>query len=204
MTLYTPTWGRHRLELGRRTHVMGIVNITPDSFSDGGKFFNTDAAVAQAVRLVREGADIVDIGGESTRPFSEGISDEEELSRVIPVIEKLSGLIPVPISIDTTKARVAMEAVSAGAAIINDVSALRTDPHMAATAANCVPCFEHYFTKAQALKLTPEDIQETVDLSGKVRSGAQIAMRASIAKTMGEEIQEVSSCCEKSRRSCPE
>lgn len=137
MTGYTLAWGRYRLELGRRTHVMGIVNVTPDSFSDGGEFFDAEAAVAQAMRLVEEGADIVDIGGESTRPFSDGVSEKEELDRVMPVIEKLAGLISVPISIDTTKARVAREAVSAGAAMINDVSALRMDERMSEAAADC-------------------------------------------------------------------
>jgi len=116
---------------------MGIVNVTPDSFSDGGKFFGTEAAVAQALRLAQEGADIIDVGGESTRPFSEGISEEEELSRVIPVIEKLAGLTAIPISIDTTKARVAREAIAAGAAIVNDVSALRLDAGMASVSASC-------------------------------------------------------------------
>lgn len=129
--------GSRTLELGQRTKIMGIVNVTPDSFSDGGLFFSTDQAVKQALQLVEEGADILDIGGESTRPFSNPVSESEELDRVIPVIEQLVNRIEVPISIDTMKALVAQKAVAAGATIINDVSALRVDPNMAATAAKC-------------------------------------------------------------------
>jgi dihydropteroate synthase len=127
--------GSHTIELGRRTAVMGIVNVTPDSFSDGGRFFSFNAAVDQAQRLAAEGADIIDIGGESTRPFSDPVSLDEELRRVIPVISAVVDRIGVPISIDTTKAAVARKALDAGATIINDVSALRFDPEMAALAA---------------------------------------------------------------------
>lgn len=135
MPITTLTCGKQTLELGLRTLIMGIVNVTPDSFSDGGSFFSTDRAVSQALRLVEEGADILDIGGESTRPFSEPVSESEESSRVVPVIEKLADRVNVPISIDTTKAVVAQKAVTAGATLINDVSALRMDPNMAAVAA---------------------------------------------------------------------
>jgi dihydropteroate synthase len=114
---------------------MGVLNVTPDSFSDGGRFLDPDAAVARGERLFAEGADIIDIGGESTRPFSEPVSPEEESRRVVPVIERLAPRVSVPISIDTTKADVARRAVDAGAAIINDVSALRFDPAMPALAA---------------------------------------------------------------------
>ena len=113
---------------------MGVVNVTPDSFSDGGKFFDCDTAVAQGVNLAAEGAAIIDIGGESTRPFSDPVSVEEEIRRVVPVIEKLSQHISIPISIDTTKAEVARRALEAGASIINDVAALRFDPGLAAVA----------------------------------------------------------------------
>jgi dihydropteroate synthase len=128
--------GSRRLELGRRTCIMGVVNVTPDSFSDGGKFFDHGVAVAHGIRLAEEGADIVDVGGESTRPFSESVSAAEEIERVVPVIEQLAARIDTPISIDTTKARVAEKAVRAGAAIINDVSALRFDPGLASVAAD--------------------------------------------------------------------
>jgi len=131
---YHLSWSNHTLELGRQTCVMGVVNVTPDSFSDGGKFFNTDAAVARGEKLAADGADILDIGGESTRPFSDPVPVEEEIRRVVPVIEKLALRVSIPISIDTTKADVARRALDAGAAIINDVAALRSDPGLAALA----------------------------------------------------------------------
>lgn len=123
-------------ELGRRTLIMGILNITPDSFSDGDVFFNPEAALRQAERLAQEGADILDIGGESTRPGAQPVSLEEELRRVIPVIRAARQALPqMPISIDTYKARVAEGALDAGATLINDVSALRLDPQMASLVA---------------------------------------------------------------------
>ena len=131
MKTYTLKWHNHQLVFGAQTVIMGIVNVTPDSFSDGGRFHDPDAAVAQAERLVREGAHIIDIGGESTRPFAEAVSAEQEMDRVLPVIKYLSSRIPVPISIDTTKSAVAEAAVQAGARIINDISALTMDPGIA-------------------------------------------------------------------------
>jgi dihydropteroate synthase len=119
------------MEVGKKTRIMGILNVTPDSFSDGGKFFSLEAAVAQGQRLVEDGADILDIGGESTRPFSDVTATEEEIRRVVPVIESLANRIAIPISIDTTKAAVAREALEAGASLINDISALRLDPSLA-------------------------------------------------------------------------
>lgn len=121
-------------DLSRRVLVMGIVNVTPDSFSDGGKFFGADRAAGHALELVAQGADILDIGGESTRPGADPVAADEELRRVIPVIERLAGRVKVPISIDTTKAEVARRAIAAGAQIINDVTALRGDPSMTAVA----------------------------------------------------------------------
>ncbi len=109
---------------------MGILNVTPDSFSDGGSFMKVDTAVEHAINMVEEGADIIDIGGESTRPGSDAITVSEEIERVIPVIEKLSDRIRVPLSIDTYKAEVAQKAIDAGASIINDISGLRFDPDM--------------------------------------------------------------------------
>lgn len=122
--------GRRRLQLTRRPLVMGILNVTPDSFSDGGKHLDPTRAVDAAFQLVAEGADIIDIGGESTRPYSEPVSAEQELERVMPVIEQLVGRIPVPLSIDTSKSAVATAAVTAGAEIINDVTGLEGDPRM--------------------------------------------------------------------------
>ena len=121
--------GFHR-ELGDHPLLMGILNTTPDSFSDGGKYATTDSAVDQGLRLVAEGADILDIGGESTRPGAESVSLEEELQRVIPAIERLVGLVEVPISIDTSKSEVARQALKSGARIVNDISGLRFDPMM--------------------------------------------------------------------------
>ena len=122
---------RRSLPYGERTLVMGVLNVTPDSFSDGGQFFSFDRALAHAERMIAEGADIIDIGGESTRPGSAFVSEAEELRRVIPVIERLTAKVSVPISIDTTKSSVAQAALAAGAEIVNDISALRFDPLIA-------------------------------------------------------------------------
>jgi dihydropteroate synthase len=113
-----------------RPLIMGVVNVTPDSFADGGLFFDHDAAVSQALSLAAAGADILDIGGESTRPFAEPVTLEEELRRVLPVIERVREETSLPISIDTYKSPVARAALATGANIINDISALRFDPHM--------------------------------------------------------------------------
>lgn len=128
-------WHSHHLSLGTRTLVMGIVNVTPDSFSDGGLFYGPSQAIAHAQRLAQEGADILDIGGESTRPFSDPVSMADEIQRVVPVIKALASSVEVPISIDTKKAAVAEAALAAGATMINDVSALAADPRMAPLAA---------------------------------------------------------------------
>ena len=119
-----------KFELPGRAVVMGIVNVTPDSFSDGGQFFEASRAIEHALELVREGASIVDVGGESTRPGAPIVEEGEELRRVIPVIEGLTGKIQVPISIDTQKPAVARAALKAGAAIINDIAANRADEEM--------------------------------------------------------------------------
>ncbi|MBI3811791.1 MAG: dihydropteroate synthase [Nitrospirae bacterium] len=114
---------------------MGVLNVTPDSFSDGGRFLETDDAIRQAETLAEEGADLIDVGGESSRPGAVAVPIEEEIRRVVPVIEQLARRLRIPISIDTTKADVARRAVAAGARIINDISALRMDPDMAPLAA---------------------------------------------------------------------
>ena len=123
------------LDMGLRTLVMGVLNVTPDSFSDGGRFFRPANAVAHAHEMCAQGADIIDVGGESTRPGSNSLSAREEKDRVIPVIKELAAEVGAPISIDTQKAEVAEAALEAGAEIINDISALRTDPEMAPLAA---------------------------------------------------------------------
>lgn len=127
---------RRSLPCVERTLVMGVLNVTPDSFSDGGHFFSFDQAIAQAEQMISEGADMIDIGGESTRPGSEFVSEAEELRRVIPVIERLAPEASVPLSIDTTKAVVARAALQAGAEIVNDISGLRFDPTLAEEVAN--------------------------------------------------------------------
>src|SRR3954471_11975728 len=109
---------------------MGVLNVTPDSFSDGGEWFDADAAVAHARELVAEGADILDVGGESTRPYAEPVSEGEELRRVVPVLERIGDL-AVELSIDTSKRVVAEAALDAGAAIVNDVTAFRSEPELA-------------------------------------------------------------------------
>lgn len=119
------------LVLGERTLVMGVLNVTPDSFSDGGRFLEPAAAIEHALAMEDDGADIVDIGGESTRPGSDGVGPQEELDRVLPVLEKLRGRLKIPISIDTSKLSVAEAAADTGAEIINDVTALRHDPRLA-------------------------------------------------------------------------
>jgi dihydropteroate synthase len=118
------------LELGSRTWIMGVLNVTPDSFSDGGKFFEPKLAIERAWQIAEEGADILDIGGESTRPGSDGVSASEELDRVMPVLEALARKYPLPISIDTSKVAVARAALAAGAAIINDITALENNEEM--------------------------------------------------------------------------
>ena len=127
--------GSHTFDFSA-TYIMGIINVTPDSFSDGGRFLDTGAAVAHALKLVSEGADIIDIGGESTRPGAEEVLLDDELARVIPVIEKLRAVSNIPISVDTYKSAVARAAVDKGADLINDISGLRFDPAMAETAAS--------------------------------------------------------------------
>jgi dihydropteroate synthase len=148
-------WSGHRLNLHDRTHIMGVLNVTPDSFSDGGLFFQREKAIEQGLAMARDGADIIDIGGESTRPYSKSVASEEELERVIPVIEGLAGEIEIPISIDTCKAEVARQALKAGASIINDISALRFDPGMASVAAEAgVPLILMH------MKGTPNNMQD--------------------------------------------
>jgi len=119
------------LPIGDRTLIMGVLNVTPDSFSDGGQYFTLDGALAHAEQMISEGADIIDVGGESTRPGGEPVSAEEEIKRVVPVIEPLATRFETPISVDTTKSEVARAALEAGAAIVNDISALRFDFYVA-------------------------------------------------------------------------
>lgn len=146
--------------------IMGVLNVTPDSFSDGGRYLAADDALAHALSLVREGAAIVDIGGESTRPGSEPVPAADELERVLPVIEALAGRVGVPISVDTTKAEVARGALAAGAGLINDVSALRSDPGMVEVVAEagCPVCLMHMKGRPKTMQDEPryDDVVDEV------------------------------------------
>ena len=128
---YTLSLPRHSITLGDRTAVMGILNVTPDSFSDGGHYFDLKKAIARGKEIEQEGADVIDIGGESSRPGSDAIPEDEELRRVLPVIETLASTLRIPISVDTYRASVAKRALQAGAQVVNDISAFRFDPSMA-------------------------------------------------------------------------
>jgi len=147
-------WSDFSLDFSRRTYVMGILNVTPDSFSDGGLFFSEEKAIEHALRLVEDGADIIDIGGESTRPGSEPVPAREEIRRTIPVIRAISKEVKIPISIDTYKAEVAAAALDAGASMVNDISGLRFDPDMPGVVARYdVPVIIMH------IKGTPKDMQ---------------------------------------------
>lgn len=154
-----PVWQLRRttLRLRQRPLLMGIVNVTPDSFSDGGHYLEPEAAVARALKLEAEGADILDLGGESTRPGAEPVDADEELRRVVPVLERLRGKVKTPISIDTTKAVVAEAALAAGAEIVNDISALTADPRMieVVTDARCGVCMMHMQGNPQTMQQNP-------------------------------------------------
>lgn len=151
---YELKWDRFHLSLGKETRIMGILNVTPDSFSDGGLFFQREQAIAQGEALAAQGADLLDIGGESTRPFSDSISVDEEIDRIVPVIRTLCKRISIPISVDTYKAEVARAALDAGAALVNDISALGFDPKLAEIVAQYrVPVILMH------IKGTPRDMQ---------------------------------------------
>lgn len=158
---------RYRFEFPRPTLMMGIVNVTPDSFSDGGQFLDAERAVEHGLQLVAEGADIIDVGGESTRPGAEMISEAEELRRVLPVIEALAGRTQVPISIDSQKPTVAREALRAGASIINDIAANRAETEMWELAAETDAGYilMHMQGTPQTMHLAPkyEDVVAEVD-----------------------------------------
>jgi len=173
------------LVLGERTLVMGVLNVTPDSFSDGGKFFRVGDAVDAALAMERAGADILDIGAESTRPGSTGISGEEELERLLPVLQGLRGRLKIPISIDTQKARVAEMAIGAGAEMLNDISGLRHDPKMAEVAARTgVPIvLMHMRGTPRTMQREPWARDVMKDVSRGLRESVDIARRAGVRKS---------------------
>lgn len=167
------------LEFGALPSLMGIVNVTPDSFSDGGRFFSTEAAIEQGLRLASEGAAILDIGGESTRPYSTPVSEADELRRVIPVVQALAERTKTPISIDTSKARVAKEAMAAGAEIINDVTGLEGDPAMLAVALDTQAgvCAMHMRGTPQTMQNDPryDDVEAEIHAYLAARRDALLA-----------------------------
>lgn len=163
---------------------MGILNVTPDSFFDGGRYNTEEAAIEYALRMVEDGADIIDVGGESTRPHAEEVSLDEELNRVIPVIEKITARSDVFISIDTYKSKVAREACLAGARMINDISGLTFDPQMAHIASGI-----HAYVVIMHTKGTPKNMQENpwyedvvAEISGFFRKQMEVAVQAGIAE----------------------
>jgi dihydropteroate synthase len=184
MQTFTLRWKNFELQLGHRTAIMGIVNVTPDSFSDGGRFFALDAAQAQAEHLIQAGADILDIGGESTRPFAEPVPEAEEIRRVVPLIERLAPRIPVPISIDTTKSAVAEAALNAGAAMINDISALHLDTDMARVAArHDVPLIlMHMKGTPRTMQVDPVYDDLLAEVCQYLKSAMDIATAAGVAR----------------------
>jgi len=165
--------------------IMGVLNVTPDSFSDGGKFYTEENAIEHAVRMQRDGADFLDIGAESTRPGSQGISAEEELRRLLPVLGGLRRLLKIPISIDTQKAEVAEAALDAGAQIINDVSGLRSDPRLAEVAAQRrVPLIlMHMHGEPRTMQHAPFARNVMLDVVRGLRKSAAIALKAGVAKS---------------------
>jgi dihydropteroate synthase len=169
--------------LGQRPLIMGILNVTPDSFSDGGEFFDTDKAIEHAMALANEGADIIDIGGESSRPGADSITVEDELSRVVPVIEAVASKTDIPISIDTTKSKVAASALEAGASIVNDISALRFDEKIGPIAAQ-----HDAYLVLMHMRGTPETMQQDTnyndivgEISGCLDSAAKKAAGMGVA-----------------------
>ena len=164
--------GNREFDTKNETYIMGILNVTPDSFSDGGKFNHMDAALAHAEQMIRDGADIIDIGGESTRPGHTVISDEEEIARVTPVIEAVKSHFDVPVSIDTYKGNVAEAALQAGADLVNDIWGFKFDYKTAEVTARyqTACCLMHNREKAEYVNFLPEvlmDLQESVDIARK-------------------------------------
>jgi len=172
------------MPIGERTLIMGILNVTPDSFSDGGQFLSVDLALARAEEMIAEGADIIDVGGESTRPGGEPVSVEEEIGRVVPVIEGLSSRVSTPISVDTTKSEVARAAIDAGAAIVNDISALRFDFYVADAVARAgagLVLMHSRGTPATMHRMPPvADVMEEVVSS--LRASIHMAERRGVAR----------------------
>jgi len=171
--------------LGERTLVMGVLNVTPDSFSDGGKFLDAKRAIEHALAMERDGADLLDIGGESTRPGSRGTAVEEELARILPVMEGLRGRVRIPLSVDTQKFEVAEVAIAAGAEFINDISGLKTDPRIAEVAArhNVPLILMHMRGKPRTMQKGPFAGDVLRDVTQGLRRSIATARKAGVRKS---------------------
>ncbi len=171
--------------IGERTLIMGVLNVTPDSFHDGGRYASLEAALRHAERMAGEGVDIIDIGGESTRPGSEGVSEEEELNRVVPAIKEIAKRLDVPLSIDTTKAGVARAALSEGASIVNDISGLRFGTGLAEAAAEYGAAMVLMHTSSR-----PRDMQQKTEyesLIDDIIASLRESVRKAVDAGVGEE-----------------
>jgi dihydropteroate synthase len=177
--------GLRTLLLGERTMVMGVLNVTPDSFYDGGKFFDAERAIEQALAIECAGADLIDIGGESTRPGSAGISAAEELARVLPVLHALRGRMKIPVSIDTQKSEVAQAALDAGAQFINDISGLKSDQRIAEVAARRrVPLIlMHMRGEPRTMQVGPFARDVVKDVLQGLRRSVCIARKSGVRKS---------------------
>ena len=194
--------GNKEFNIGERTYIMGILNVTPDSFSDGGKFNEIEAAVAQAKKLVEDGADIIDIGGESTRPGAEYVTEEEEIKRVVPIIKAIKEQLDVIISIDTYKSKTAEEAVKAGADIINDIWGAKYDKNIAKVAAKYnVPIILMHNRQPKPyenlMKDVVVDLQESIDIAieaGVKKENIILDPGIGFAKTYEENLIVMNNC----------
>src|SRR6267154_2029368 len=173
------------LVLGQRTLLMGVLNVTPDSFSDGGEFLDARRAIEHALEMERAGADLLDVGGESTRPGSTATPTDTELARVLPVLKGLRGVLRIPISVDTRKSEVAEPAITAGAQIINDVSGLRSDPRIAEVAArHGVPLIlMHMRGEPETMQKKPFARDVMKDVTKGLRASISLARKAGVAKS---------------------
>src|SRR5260370_11847106 len=177
--------GSRALVLGERTLVMGVLNVTPDSFSDGGKFFDQERAIEQALAMEQAGADLLDIGGESTRPGSDGVSAKEELARVLPVLQALRGRLKIPVSIDTQKPEGAEAALESGAQIINDISGLKSDPRIAEVAARrgAPRVLMHTRDQPRTMRVGPFARDVMKDVLQGLRKSVASARKAAVEKS---------------------
>jgi len=179
-----PLPGRPPLVLGARTLVMGIINVTPDSFADGGLRFDAQRAIDGGLQMIEDGADLLDVGGESTRPGAEPLAADEELRRVLPVVERLAAGLRVPVSIDTYKAVVAKEAVARGAAIVNDVGGLRFDPDLAQVVADTRAALVLMHNRGRSREMYREAVYADVasEIAGELEESMSRATAAGVAR----------------------